>query len=224
VNDTGERLAPDPETGRAALRRTWTDRRRLESVLVAAVPPLLFAVLSTAGAPLLAAVVAAVIASVLGAAYRLVRRDGVRAAAIGLGITVVCASVAAVTGEARGFFLLPALVPFLVIAVCLVTMAVRRPLTGLILNRVSGGPPDWTFHPRIVRVHQVATGVAVLINMVNATVQVTFYTASDTVVLAVAHIATGPAFATLVAVTLVAARRAVRQERATEVASAAANR
>jgi hypothetical protein len=59
------------------------------------------------------------------------------------------------------------------------------------------------------RVHLIATATALAINVVNATVQVIFYGRGDTLVLAVAHAATGPVFATLVAVTVVAARRAM---------------
>lgn len=210
TRQTSSRLEVDEAiSGWVAVRRTWTDRARIEAVAVAAVPPLLFAVLSTADVSLLVSITVAVGASLAGAIYRLAWHEGLRAAALGLAITVVCAGVAAVTGDARAFFLLPALIPFVVIAVCLVTTVIRRPLTGLLLNRVSGGPKDWFRRSRILRVHQVGTLAAVLINAVNAVVQVVFYLAGNTVVLAVAHIATGPVFATLVAVVLVAARRAV---------------
>ena len=119
----------------------------------------------------------------------------------------VCAVVAAVTGEARGFFLVPTLIPFAVIVICLATIVARRPLTGLMLNRVTGGPRDWYRDRALRRVHLIATGAAIGINVVNATVQAIFYGRGDTVVLAVAHAATGPVFATLVAVTVVAVRR-----------------
>ncbi len=204
---TQEQQAPT-ETGWAAIRKTWSSRSRWEGLAVAAVPPVAFAVLSTAGVGLTPAVVTAVVLSLAGAVYRLVRHDGLKSAAIGLAITVACAVVASVTGQARGFFLLPALVPFVIIAICLATIVARRPLTGLILNRISGGPRQWWRTPRILRVHLAATSVAVAINVVNAFIQVVFYRSGDTVVLAAAHIATGPIFATLVAVTLVAARRA----------------
>lgn len=206
-------MVVDGSEERIASRSSAGARARIEAVAVAAVPPLLFAALSTAGSPLPVAVAVALGTSLAGAVLRLVRRDGLRAAGLGLAITAACAVVATVTGEARAFFLLPALVPFAVVAVCLTTMSVRRPLTGLLLNRISGGPGDWYRRPRILRVHQVGTLCAVLINVVNAVVQVVFYAAGDTVVLAVAHVATGPVFAALASAVLVAARRAVVSSR-----------
>jgi len=107
----------------------------------------------------------------------------------------------------------PALIPFGVIVVCLATIIARRPLTGLILNRVTGGPADWYRNPALRRVHLVATSTALGINVINAFVQVIFYGRGDTVVLAVAHVATGPIFATLVAVTIVAVRKTLAAQR-----------
>ena len=145
--------------------------------------------------------------------YRLIRRQSPRSALVGILIVAVGALLAAVTGEARGFFLVPALIPFAVIVVCLASIIARRPLTGLILNRVTGGPPDWYRNPALRRVHLIATGTALGINVVNGGVQVIFYGRGDTLVLAVAHVATGPIFATLVAVTVVAVRRALAAQR-----------
>lgn len=181
---------------------------KLSGMVVAAAPTLVFVVvnaLSSLNPALLAAGATAIAAFV----YRLIRREPLRQAVIGLAIVAVCAAVAAFTGEARGFFLLPALIPFAVIVVCVGSVVARRPLTGLILNRVSGGPPRWYDVPKLRRVHSVATLVCAGVNVVNATLQAVFYLADDTFVLAATHIATGPVFATIVAVTIVYARRAM---------------
>jgi hypothetical protein len=111
------------------------------------------------------------------------------------------------TGQERGFFLIPALVPFAVIAICAASIAARRPLTGVLLNRVSGGPARWREIDQLRRVYTVTTLAAAAVNAVNAAVQAVFYLANDPVVLAAAHIATGPVFAVIVAVTIVLARR-----------------
>jgi hypothetical protein len=55
----------------------------------------------------------------------------------------------------------------------------------------------------------LSCGQRLAVNIVNATVQVVFYRADEPIVLGIAHIATGPVFATLVAVTLICARRAI---------------
>ena len=61
--------------------------------------------------------------------------------------------------------------------------------------------------------HTAATWTAAGVNVVNATLQVVFYAKNDTAVLAVAHVATGPVFATHVAVTIVAVRKTIRDQR-----------
>jgi hypothetical protein len=86
-------------------------------------------------------------------------------------LVAACAGTAALTGEARDFFLVPTLIPFAVILVCLATIAVGRPLTGLALNRLAGGPTDWPRIPRLRRVYTISTLACVAINTVNAVVQ-----------------------------------------------------
>jgi hypothetical protein len=196
----------EPASGWAAIRQTWSDPERWIAIALAAAPSLVFVAVNALSS-LFPSILAATTTALAGLGYRLARRQSTRSALIGIPVVVVCAAVAAVTGEARGFFLVPALIPFAVIAICLVTIIVRRPLTGLILNRVTGGPADWYRHPALRRVHLVATITALGINVVNGAVQAIFYGRGDTVVLAVAHVATGPVFATLVAVTIVAVRR-----------------
>ncbi|WP_328458953.1 DUF3159 domain-containing protein [Amycolatopsis sp. NBC_00438] len=73
---------------------------------------------------------------------------------------------------ARGFFLIPALIPFAVIAVCVTTVLIGRPLTGLVLNRVAGGPADWRSVPRLRRIHTVPTLTCAA---VNGALQVSYY-------------------------------------------------
>jgi uncharacterized protein DUF3159 len=208
------RRAYDPETasGWAAIRQTWSDPQRWAGIVLAAAPSLVFVAVNLL-ASLYPAIIAAAVTAAAGLGYRLVRRQSPRSALAGILIVAVGAILAAVTGEARGFFLVPTLIPFAVILICLATIVARRPLTGLILNRVTGGPPDWYRNPALRRVHLVATAAALAINVVNATVQAIFYGRGDTAVLAVAHVATGPIFATLVAVTVVAARRTLAAQR-----------
>jgi hypothetical protein len=187
---------------------------RWTGAVVAAAPSLVFVAVNVAFS-LYPAIIAAAVTATAGLGYRLARRQSPRSALAGMLIVAVGAVVAAVTGEARGFFLAPALIPFAVILICLVTIIARRPLTGLILNRVSGGPPDWYRDPALRRVHRIATTAALGINVINATVQAIFYGRGDTVVLALAHAATGPVFATLVAVTVVAVRRTLAAQHGT---------
>jgi hypothetical protein len=203
---------PDPASGWVAIKQTWSDPGRWVGIVLAAAPSLVFVAVNVV-ASLYPAIIAAAVIAAAGLGYRLVRRQSPRSALAGILIVAVGAVLAAVTGEARGFFLVPALIPFAVILICLATIIGRRPLTGLILNRVTGGPRDWYRNPALRRVHLVATSTALGINVINAIVQVIFYGRGDTVVLAIAHVATGPIFATLVAVTIVAVRRTLAAQR-----------
>ncbi|MET7951235.1 DUF3159 domain-containing protein [Micromonospora sp. NPDC005324] len=201
-----------PESGWAAIRQTWSDPERWVGILVAAAPGLVF-VAANVVASLYPAIIAAAVTALAGLGYRLARRQSPRSALIGILVVAVCALVAAVTGEARGFFLVPTLIPFAVIMACLASIIACRPLTGLLLNRVTGGPRDWYRNAALRRVHLAATSAAIGVNVINATVQVIFYDRGDTIVLAVAHAATGPVFATLAAVTIVAVRKTLAAQR-----------
>jgi intracellular septation protein A len=200
-------LAPTPRTG-AMVKQSLASPGRISGLIVTAAPTVVF-VVANALTSLNPAVIAAALTALATFGWRSARRQRLTQAVVGLFIVGLCAGVAAVTGQARGFFLVPALIPFVVIAACVVSILAGKPLTGLILNRISGGPPDWYRHRRLRRVHTIATGICATVNIVNATLQVVFYLKDNTWVLAAAHIATGPIFATIVAVTIVFARRAM---------------
>ena len=176
--------------------------------LVSAAPTIVFVVVNAA-APLTIAIVAAAVAATATLAYRGARREPLIGALVGAAIVLGCAAVAALTREARGFFLLPTAVPFLIITVCLVSVAVRRPLSGLLLNRVVGGPPDWRHRAELRGVYTVSTMTFVAVNAINAALQVPLYLYGKTSILAISHLVTQPVFVVIVAATLVFARRTV---------------
>ncbi len=191
--------------GRAALA-TLTKPGRVSGMVVTAAPGIVF-VAADAISSLYPALAAAGVAALAGLGWRLARHQGLWQSLAGLAVVGACAAVAAITGQERGFFLLPALVPFAVIAICVASVLAGRPLTGVLLNRVSGGPAGWRQVPRLRRVYVVSTLVCAAVNVVNAAVQAVFYLANQPAVLAAAHAATGPVFAVIVAVTIVFARR-----------------
>ncbi|NEB75556.1 DUF3159 domain-containing protein [Streptomyces sp. SID14478] len=196
-----------PQAPASGARRSGRGQKAA-GVLVAALPTLAFLV-ANAVASLTAGLIAAATAAVAAFAWRLLRKEKLRQAVIGLAMVTVCATVAALTGEARGFFLVPALIPFVVLGVCLTSIAVKRPLTGMILNKVSGGPDDWRSVTPLRRVYTVSTWVCIAVNIVNAALQVIYYRGDEPVVLGIVHIATGPVFAAIVAGTIAFARRAM---------------
>jgi hypothetical protein len=199
--------AASASPARAAIR-ALTSPGRVSSTVVAAAPALVFVAADAAG-PLDAALAAAGGVALAGLGWRAYRRQGVKHALTGLLLVAACAAVAAVTGQERGFFLIPALIPFAVVVVCVGSVLAKRPLTGVLLNRVSGGPAGWREMPALRRVYTASTLACAAVNVVNAALQAVFYVANDPVMLAVVHIATGPVFAVIVAVTVVFARRAM---------------
>jgi hypothetical protein len=196
----------------AASARSGLVRRTVELALTAA-PTAAFLITNAISAALTPALVAAGGVAAAAFGWRIYRREKLRKAFPGLLVVATCAAVAAATGQARGFFLVPTLIPFAVIALCVATIAVGRPLTGLLLNRIAGGPGNWYSIPRLRRVYFMSTLTAIAINVVNAVIQVAFYRADEPVVLGAAHVGTGPVFAGLVAGTIVFARRAITTHR-----------
>jgi hypothetical protein len=192
--------------------RSGPVRRAVDLALTAA-PTAAFLTTNAISAALPPALLAAGGVAVAVFGWRIYRRERLRKAFPGVLIVAICAAVAAATGQARGFFLVPTLIPFAVIALCVTTIAIGRPLTGLLLNRIAGGPGNWYGISRLRRVYFISTSTAVAINVVNAAVQVAFYRADEPVVLGAAHVATGPVFAGLVAGTIVFARRAITTHR-----------
>lgn len=182
---------------------------RAIGLLATAVPSVVFVVVNNASSLWLA--LAWATATALGLfLYRLLRREPLKQAVIGLAIAAVCAGVAAITGDARDFFLAPALIPVAAMIACIGSLLIRRPLTGVLLNRVVGGPADWHEQRRLSRIYAITTATAVAINVVNFGLQAMFYLADAPAVLAAIHVATGPIFATLVAATLFFARKEVK--------------
>lgn len=200
--------AEGPVTVTGIARRALASSGGPTGLAVASAPAVAFVVANALGG-LTPALVTLAVTAVVAFAVRLLREESLKGALIGLAIAAACALVAAVTGEARAFFLIPTLLPAAIILICLGSVLARRPLTGLLLNRLVGGPADWRHHPGLLRVYTRTTLVAVAVNVVNFAVQAMFYLANQPAVLAAAHVATGPVFATLVAATVVAARRRV---------------
>ncbi|MBW0121245.1 SDR family oxidoreductase [Pseudonocardia oceani] len=157
------------------------------------------------------AFIALAVAAPAAFGVHLVRREPVRAAAVGLVVAAVCALVAALAGEARAYFLVPTLLPVAWTLVFLGSVLVGRPLTGVALNRLAGGPRDWRRHAPLRRVYTITSLVAAAIALVNAVVRAGLYLADQLAVLAVVEVAVIPVPFAVAASTVVAARRAVRR-------------
>lgn len=197
-----------PTTLSAALRRSLARSGGMTGILVAALPAIAFVAADAVGG-LTWAFIALAVAAPVAFGVRLARRESLRGALIGLAVAGVCAGVAAFSGEARAFFLLPTLIPAVLGVVFLGSVLVRRPVTGMIFNRLVGGPTDWRDHPRLLRVYTLSTLAGVALHALNLVARGVAYLANQPAVLAALGVAAAPVFALLAAVTLVAARRAI---------------
>lgn len=165
--------------------------------VIAAVPTVVFVVVNVL-ASLRPALVAAVASALLLAGYRLVRRQSVQQALSGLFGVAIAAFIAYRTGQARGYFLYGILTSFGYAAGCLITLAIRRPVVGLIwefldpsVTAAAGPPVPWYRRRRLLLAYDLATALAALIFLARASVQLALYHRNDTGWLAVARIAMG---------------------------------
>jgi Protein of unknown function (DUF3159) len=203
----------EPASLAGAARQALENAGGWTGIAVAAAPTVAFVIANTFGG-LMWAFIALAVSAPVAFGVRLARRESLRAALIGLVIAAVCALVAALTGEARGFFLLPTLLPAGWTLLFLGSVLVGRPLTGVALNRLAGGPRDWRHNAPLRRVYTATTWAAAGICFVNFVLRVVLYITEQLAVLAAVEVATVPVPFALAAFTVPAARRAARRSAA----------
>jgi hypothetical protein len=155
-----------------------------------------------------AAGVAVGLALVLSVA-RLVRRESPRHAISGLVGVGFAAFVAARSGRAENFFLPGLLANTLYASAFLVSIAVRRPLVGLIVSQLDGEGGAWRDDPVRVRAFTRASWVWAALFALRLVVQLPLYLAGAVVALGIARTAMGlPLFALALWLTWRIVRRA----------------
>ncbi|MFC4909319.1 DUF3159 domain-containing protein [Actinomadura gamaensis] len=202
-------------------RRRPGTRDQVASLTATAAPTLVFLAAVGLGG-LRTALVATVTSALLVLAWRLRARHHVAHALVGALLATVCAAVAAGTGQARGFFLLPMLVPAVATAACLLTVLTGAPLAGLVANRIAGGPPDWRAHRPLQRFYSRTTLVIGLVSCASLAAQAVLYRFSAVAWLGVLHVLMAPLWTAVTAVSVVLSRKAVARHRTTCPAAAEA--
>jgi uncharacterized protein DUF3159 len=204
--DPVEERAPVAAGVRQALERSGGP----VGIAVAAAPTVAFVVADALGG-LTWAFIALAVAAPAAFGVRLARREPLRAALVGLLIAAACALVAALTGEARGFFLVPTLLPAGWTLVFLGSVLLGRPLTGVALNRLARGPRNWRRHPPLRRVYNVTSLIAAAVCFVNFVLGGVLYLTDQLAAMAAMDVAVMPVPFVLAAFTVAAARRAIRR-------------
>jgi hypothetical protein len=160
---------------------------------------------------LLAAVAAALGTAVLILLWRLLRRESVQPAVSGFIGVAVCALIAYVLGQSKGYFLLGIWMSLFWALVFALSVLIRRPVVGYIWNWFGGRDHGWRDVRRAVYAFDVATLTWVLVFGARFVVQRLLYDADQTGWLAVARIAMGwPLTAASAVVTYLAIKAAQR--------------
>ena len=155
--------------------------------------------------------------------WRLIRRDSVQPAVSGLIGVVVCALIAYLLGESKGYFLLGIWTSLLWAAVFAASILIRRPVVGYIWSWLHGHDRAWRDERRAVYAFDIATLTWVVVFGARFVVQHLLYQSDRTGWLVVARIAMGwPLTAVAALVTYLAIRAAQRALETTDVSAAAA--
>jgi hypothetical protein len=174
------------------------------------VPVLVFVPISSIFG-LVPAIIAALAVAALILVWRLVRKESVQPAVSGFMGVGICALIAYVVGESKGYFLYGIWMSLFWAVVFLVSVLFRRPLVGYIWSWVNGHDRAWRNVRRAVLVFDVATITWVLVFASRFVVQRHLYDADETGWLATARIAMGwPLTAVAALATYLAIRSAHR--------------
>ncbi|OBK16239.1 DUF3159 domain-containing protein [Mycobacterium asiaticum] len=183
--------------------------------------PVVTFVIASSVAGLLPAIGAALITAALVLAWRLIRRDSVQPAVSGFFGVAVCALIAYLVGQSKGYFLLGIWMSLVWAVVFAVSILIRRPVVGFLWSWASGRDNSWREVSRAVYAFDIATLAWTLVFLARFAVQGHLYELGKTGWLGVARIAMGWPLTALAALVTYGAIRAVlravpAQERAVD--------
>lgn len=197
----------DKQSGAAALLEQMGG---VSGLIYSSLPVLVFVPVSSAFG-LMPAIVAALAVATLILVWRLARKESAQPAISGFVGVGICALIAYVVGESKGYFLYGIWMSLLWAVVFFVSVLIRRPLVGYIWSWVNGHDRGWRRVRRAVLVFDIATITWVLVFAARFVVQRHLYDADETGWLAAARIAMGwPLTALAALATYLAIRSAQR--------------
>jgi len=203
--------SPGPEPGKQTKANAVLDQMGgVSGLIYSSLPVLAFVPVSSAFG-LTAAILSALGVAAVILVWRLVRRESAQPAISGFIGVGVCALVAYVMGESKGYFLLGIWSSLVWASVFALSVLIRRPVVGYVWSWVNGHGRDWRKVRRAVLAFDIATMVWVLVFASRFAVQNYLYDADETGLLGVARIAMGwPLTAVAALVTYLAIRAAQR--------------
>lgn len=156
------------------------------------------------------------IASALGTAalitlWRLIRRESLQPALSGFFGVAVCALIAFLVGQSKGYFLLGIVMSLVWAVIFAVSILIRRPAVGYLWSWVTSRDRDWRQVPRALYAFDIATLCWTLVFVARFVVQEHLYEVGKTGMLGVARIAMGWPLTALAALVTYAAIRYVQR-------------
>ncbi|OHV00461.1 DUF3159 domain-containing protein [Mycobacterium talmoniae] len=195
--------------------RTGTERLLAQlggvsGLIYSSLPVLVFVpISSTLG--LRPAIAAALTVAALILVWRLIRRESTQPAVSGFFGVAICALIAYLLGESKGYFLLGIWTSLLWAAAFAASVLIRRPAVGYLWSWASGQDRGWRDVRRAVYIFDLATVAWVVVFASRFVVQRVLYDAGHTGWLAVARIAMGWPLTAVAAVATYLAVKAVRR-------------
>jgi Protein of unknown function (DUF3159) len=202
---------PETEPGKHTKAHAVLDQMGgISGLIYSSLPVVAFVPVSSAFG-LVPAIVAALGVATLILVWRLVRRESAQPAISGFFGVGVCALIAYLVGESKGYFLLGIWMSLFWAAVFTLSVLIRRPVVGYVWGWVNGHDRGWRRVRRAVLAFDIATMFWVLVFASRFVVQQHLYDADQTGWLGVARIAMGwPLTAVAALVTYLAIRAAQR--------------
>ena len=197
-------------TNRINPERLLAQAGGISGVIYSSLPVVVFVIVSSVSG-LVPAIVAALGVAALILVWRLIRRESAQPALSGFFGVALCALIAYVLGESKGYFLLGIWMSLVWAVVVAASVLIRRPMVGYAWSWATGRGDGWRDVPRAVYAFDVASVGWVLVFAARFVVQGLLYDADRTGWLAVARIAMGWPLTVLAALATYAAIKSAQR-------------
>lgn len=197
-------------TNRISPERLLAQAGGVSGVIYSSLPVVVFVIASSISG-LVPAIVAALAVAALILVWRLIRRDSPQPAFSGFFGVALCALIAYLLGESKGYFLLGIWMSLVWAVVVAASVLIRRPLVGYAWSWATGRGDRWREVPRAVYAFDVASVGWVLVFAARFVVQGLLYDADRTGWLAAARIGMGWPLTALAALATYAAIKSAQR-------------
>jgi hypothetical protein len=182
----------------------------VSGVIYSSLPVVVFVAVSSLSG-LLAAIASALGVAALVLLWRLIRRESTQPAISGFFGVAICALIAYLVGQSKGYFLLGIWMSLLWAVAFAGSVLIRRPLVGYAWSWATGRDRGWRAVSRAVYAFDIATLCWTLVFAARFVVQRLLYDADQTGWLGVARIAMGWPLTVLAALATYAAIKAAQR-------------